>query len=505
MLLRAISRARHSVLNRGDKMFSFQFPGSQMPYINSLIRQGAESRIKDSEFIIKELNEFMNSPKRADMIKGVNYYRGMHDILHRQRTVIGVDGKPEAVDNIPNNRIVNNQYKKMVDQKVNYLCGKKVTYNSENKAYADSVTEILGGDFNRTLKRLCEDSLNCGIGWLYVNYDDKGELSFRRFRPWEIMSGWSDEEHTKLSYAVRVYEVIEYESKTREIKTHVEVFDSSGIKRFILDSGKLIPDGIDWETPYFYKGNKKLNWNKIPLIPFKYNDSEIPLIKNVKTLQDGLNLVLSNFQNGMEEDPRNTILVLKNYDGENLGEFRKNLATYGAVKVRSADGSDGGVDTLSIEVNSENYKAIIDIFKKAIIENAMGYDAKDDRLGGNANQMNIQSMYSDIDLDANGMELEYQASFEELLEFVKAHLANTGKGNFESEKLEVIFNRDILINEGEAIDNCAKSKGLISDETIVAQHPWVDDVPAELERIRKESKALMGEYPEPKIAGGEDE
>ena len=41
-------------------MFSFQFPGSQMPYINSLIRQGAESCIKDSEFIIKELNEFMN-------------------------------------------------------------------------------------------------------------------------------------------------------------------------------------------------------------------------------------------------------------------------------------------------------------------------------------------------------------------------------------------------------------------------------------------------------------
>ena len=486
-------------------MFSFQFPGSQMPYINSLIRRGAESRIKDDEFIIKELNEFMNSPKRADMIKGINYYRGMHDILKRERTVIGEDGTPEPVYNIPNNRIVNNQYKKMVDQKVNYLCGKKVTYNSENKAYADSVAELLDGDFNRVLKRLCEDSLNCGIGWLYVNYDDKGELAFRRFRPWEILPGWADEEHTELSYAVRMYEVIEYEGKTREIKTHVEVFDSSGIKRFIYDGGKLIPDGIDWKTPYFYKGNTGLNWNKIPLIPFKYNDDEIPLIKNVKTLQDGLNLVLSNFQNGMEEDPRNTILVLRNYDGENLGEFRKNLATYGAIKVRSADGTDGGVDTVSIEVNSENYKAIIDIFKKAIIENAMGYDAKDDRLGGNANQMNIQSMYSDIDLDANGMELEYQASFECLLEFIKAHLANTGKGNFEGKRLEVIFNRDILINEGEAIENCSKSKGLISDETIIAQHPWINDITAELERIEKENKAMAEEYREPMLAGGEDE
>ena len=48
----------------------------------------------------------------------------------------------------------------------------------------------------------------------------------------------------------------------------------------------------------------------------------------------------------MEEDPRNTILVLKNYDGENLGEFRQNLSTYGAVKVRTIDGAMGGVETL---------------------------------------------------------------------------------------------------------------------------------------------------------------
>ena len=68
------------------------------------------------------------------------------------------------------------------------------------------------------------------------------------------------------------------------------------------------------------------NWEKIPLIPFKYNDKEIPLIKMVKSLQDGLNLITSNFQNVMEEDTRNTILVLVNYDGEKLGDFRRNLA-----------------------------------------------------------------------------------------------------------------------------------------------------------------------------------
>ena len=144
------------------------------------------------------------------------------------------------------------------------------------------------------------------------------------------------------------------------------------------------------------------------------------------------------------------------------------------------------METLEIEVNADNYKTIIDIFKKALIENGMGYDAKDERLSGTPNQMNIQSMYSDIDLDANDMETELQAAFEDLLWFVNAHLANTGQGDFEGEDVTVIFNRDILINETEAIANCQASVGLLSEETIIGQHPWIDDPQLELERLEKQ-------------------
>lgn len=141
---------------------------------------------------------------------------------------------------------------------------------------------------------------------------------------------------------------------------------------------------------------------------------------------------------------------------------------------------------MQVEVNSENYKSILEIFKKAIIENAMGYDAKDDRLAGNPNQMNIQSMYSDIDLDANSMETEYQASFEELLYFINSHLHNTDKGDFFDEEINIIFNRDMLISETEIIENCQRSVGILSDETILAMHPWVDDVHGEIERIKNQ-------------------
>ena len=483
----------------------FKFLLNEAPNIATV----SDDRITDEKYILEEIKNFKISQKRRDMFNGEKYYAGMHDILLRKRTVIGDNGDLEEVTNLPNNRIVDNQYKKMVDQKTNYLLGQPLTFQTKNKTYELLLKQIFGKRFQRKLKSVGEDSFNGGIGWLFVHYDENGEFTFKRFKPFEVIPGWSDAEHTKLDYAIRLYEVIVYEGKQKKVVERVEVYDDKGISYFELsNSGSLKPI-----EPYFQnyftmtdeEGNSVgYNWTRIPLIPWKYNSKEIPLIKMVKSLQDGLNLIESNFQNAMEEDTRNTILVLKNYDGQNLGEFRKNLAQYGAVKVRTVDGADGDVDTLQIEVNSENYKAILEIFKKAIIENAMGYDAKDDRLAGNPNQMNIQSMYSDIDLDANNMETEFQASFEELLWFVNCHFANVGLGDFENEEVDVIFNRDILISEGEVIDNVNKSQDL-SLESRLAQHPWVDDVQAELERIKKEREENMEQYGSAFNPGGNSE
>ena len=55
-------------------------------------------------------------------------------------------------------------------------------------------------------------------------------------------------------------------------------------------------------------------------------------------------------------------------------------------------------------------------------------------------------------------------------------------------EVKVIFDRDVLINESEAITNCKNSVGILSDETIVKMHPWVSDPEQELERIKKEKE-----------------
>ena len=101
--------------------------------------------------------------------------------------------------------------------------------------------------------------------------------------------------------------------------------------------------------------------------------------------------------------------------------------------------------------------------------------------------MNIQAAYSDMDLDANEMESEFQSSLEDILWFANVYLGFV-KGIKPDSRVEFIFNRDMLTNTTEMIQNCQASTGIISRETIVANHPWTTDTAKELEKIKKEQE-----------------
>ena len=449
----------------------------------------------DKRFLELEITAWLKSPERAKQIAGEMYYDGGHAVLGRKRMALDDDGKPKELKHLPNNRLVNNLYSKMVDQKTNYSFGRPFSFDTENTKYAETLGTVLGPRFRRLMRNVGEGAWIGGKSWVYPYYES-GVLSFKRFPADEVLAFWADADHTILDAAVHVYMVLEYdEHEQAKDVVKVEVMHGGGVDCFIRkDDGTLEPDPQAASGDYITKVDPATqqvttyNWERIPLVCFKSSHHEIPLLSRVKCLQDAYNDVLSNFANQMEEDIHSTILVIKNYDGEDLGTFRRNIMEYGSIKVRSYEGSEGGVETLQIEVNAENYKVLLSLLKDAIIENARGYDAKDDRMSGNPNQMNIQSMYSDIDLDANGIETEFQASMEELLWFVNKHLANTGGGSFEGAEVTVIFDRDVLINETEAINNCKNSVGILSDETIVKMHPWVSDPEQELKRIKAEKE-----------------
>ena len=477
--------------------------------INDIVTAGAANKVSDTEFLERELQKFITSPKRKHMIDGDLYYDYEHAINKKKRMVIGKDGQLVVDTHLPNNRFTDNQYGNMVDQKVNYLLCKPVTFNTENEQYVDALKKVFNKRFHRLLKNLGKDSYNGGIAWLYPYYDENGEFKFKKFHPWESLPFWKDDDHTELDFFVRVYEVESYEGVVEKTITYVEVYDTQGIHKFTFDGNRLVPD---YSTYYFEldsDGEKiPYNWNKVPLIPFKANSTETSLLKKCKSLQDGINYVLSNFGDGMEENASgNSILIIKNYDGTDLGQFRQNLSQYKAVKVRTVEGAEGGIDSLQIEVNCDNYKAILTELRKALVQNCKGYDVEELKSQGSPNEMTIKAVYSAIDLDANEIETEYQASFEELLWFVNQHLLNIGVGDFNGEDVEVIFNRDMMVNESQIIADINASSAVLSKRTCIAQHPYVIDVDAELDQIKAEQEEAMEQYGNAfmqKPEGGED-
>ena len=443
------------------------------------------------------VSNWLNSKERKEMLTAKRYFEGYHDILQRERTVINESGGLSPVHNLPNNRLIDNQYRKLVEQKTNYALGKPMTIATSSDNYLQELNKIFSKKLLRQIRVLGEEAVNGGIAWLYPYYGADGEFKIKVFPSYEVLPIWTDNSHTELAKAIRVYgdsELLE-NGTTKEI-TVVEVYSENGIDRYIKDGNSFNLHPTLPHINYMRIDDTEYNWQRIPIIPFKYNSKEIPLIRNVKSLQDSLNQVLSNFQNNMEEDPRTTILILKNYDGTNIPEFRRNLATYGVVKVHTVDGVQGGVDTLKVEVDATNYQALLMQLKRAIVENGRGFDAKEERMDGDPNQMNIESMYTDIDLDVNQMETEFQAGFEELKWFIDQHLIHIGKGDFSEEKVEFIFNRDIFINEDAIIDNCVKSVGILSNKTILGRHPWVADIQHELKQIEEDKQAELQEMEE---------
>lgn len=479
--------------------FPYQGVSTENDRLKGIIEDGAKKGITHKKQLEIEIEQFKTSREREWMFIGDKYCEGDHDILYRKRKILNDKGELEEVENLPNNKRLDNQYAKLVDQKVNYLLAKPLTIKTENKAYQKALKLVLNKRFHKTFRYLGEYVLNHGLSWLYPYYNENGQFTFMILPAYEVLPYWKDREKTILDYAVRIFNVEVWKGDKKEIIEKVEIYTLDGIERYILENGELVPDVEVGEFATYLTAKTEdkmtaLNWERVPLIPFRYNHHEIPLIKRVKSLQDGINEILSDFNNNMQEDARSTLLIVHNYDGQDLGQFRKNLAEFGVIKVRTtATGKDGKVETLHIEVNKDNYESILRLFKKAIIENGRGYDAKDDRMSNNPNQMNIQSMYLDIDLDSNGIETEFQASFEELLWFINKHLEHKKQGNFENEEVDIIFNRDILINESEVIDNLNKSVDL-SQESRLEQHPYVTDVPLEIKRKKKERQEQMNEF-----------
>lgn len=435
--------------------------------------------LKEAELISLEAWRFLKSEERQWMLTGQRYYQNEGDICLRRRLVIGENGLPQEDPTLINCRIAHGFVRKLVDQKCQYLFGRPFTIRAENAEFAAEIGKIFDREMRNRMKNLCKEAINKGIGWLQAYVED-GQLKFAKIPAEQVVPLWENEEHTRLQGVVRVYEVEAYTGRECRRETRAEHWHADGVDGYILRDGEFFADPENWGRAHLRIDGKPYNFEEIPFIPFKYNEEEMPLIRFVKPLADDYDLLKSEDADNLLDSP-NAVMVLTNYDGEDLGEFRRNLARYKAVKVSD----NGGLDVKTAPLSTDAVNAHLERTRKDLYETGRGVDTQREGFG-NLSGVALKFLYADLDLDCAGIETEFAAGFEKMLRFIRCWLMLAGRGDFAGEEAQLILNRDILINEAEAIEGCVQSAGMLSERTILENHPWVESAEEEARRIFKE-------------------
>lgn len=446
----------------------------------------------NKDLILEEIKEFDSSSKKAWMLKGEKYYMVENDINNRVFYCYE-DGKRVLDINRTNNKLNHADYKNQVDDKVNYLLGRPYTLKCANEEYLNQVKTALGKHFIDTLNELAYEASNKGIGWLQVYLDEKGKLKFMVIPAEQIIPIWKDRNHKELEAVIRQYEQVEYVGKKKQLVTKVQYWTADTVEYYIKKDNDLILDSEmyleanEGSLGHFTEDNIASSWGQVPFVAFKNNWLELTDLKFVKSLIDNYDLSRSEVANYVE-DLQNLIFILKGYGGEDLSEFISDLKRYRAVKID--DPADGGLDTLTPTMDITAMKEHFEQLKKDIIESGQGVNKKVEGVGSAVSGIALKFLYSGLDLKCNQLDIHFTRGFENLLYFINVFLNKRAvvEDMDELEEVEIIFNRDITINEMEAIEGCQKSKGVISNKTIVANHPWVTDAEEELRELEQEQE-----------------
>ncbi|MFA6732996.1 MAG: phage portal protein [Sphaerochaeta sp.] len=439
-----------------------------------------------ADFIQWVIGQWGSDPRLKEMMTGQEYYENDNDIHRRHRSIYGYTGEEETPSWLTNNRIAHPFLRKMVRQKIGYLLGHEVRWDTDNTTLKGRLEDYIDKDFQRIIKQTATNAVVQGIGWLQAYYDDNGRLQFKRIPGSEVIPFWGDNDHTQLNAVIRVYETAKWTGLDVEQEDHAELYTTDGVIHYVkgIKSGTWAIDENVPVTPNFVTAAEDGSeegrvWERIPFIPIKYNPEEQPLLHYVKDIIDDYDRRVSDMSNSLEDEP-DKIKIVKNYDGTNKREFIRNLAELHTAFVRA----DGGLDTVDTSISGDAAEKHLDRLRKDLYEAASGVDTQSNNIG-DASGVALRFLYSDLDLDCQIFGGELSWALDRCLWFVLQDLGM----NEDDVKVDWKYTTSTIINETERISNIKNSQGLLSDRTLIAAHPLVNNVDDELKQIAAEDEA----------------
>lgn len=406
--------------------------------------------------LLKKMFQKFNQEVQPKLKKYKNYYDGIQDIL-----------KKEYSDSTkPCNKTVINYCKNIVDSYCGYLATPGyITYKS-NEDIADIMEVLKYNDYQAQDADFLLDALVYGKAAELMYLDTQGQVRFRLISPLQCFAVYDDSLTGDMLYFVRWYEASQWDDSR---KYYVDVYSDYSIKHYEMhgDGGYIAFLGEDLH--YF---------SQCPANVFILPD-EKNIFDCIMSLQDSANELLS----GEIDDYSafcDAYLILEGMDAEeeDIQEMKENrvmlIPEGGKAYWLTKAANDAQVENIMKRIHDSIYR----------IAQCPDFSSES-FVGGVSSGVAIRYRLTGMETKAGKIEAVMKKALQRRIEII-CGIASLKLGEEVFKDIEIDFKRNIPEDITTTINLVNGLTGKVSDKTLLAQLPFVDNVDEELEAIQEQ-------------------
>lgn len=413
--------------------------------------------------LLSKLIQKFNSSVLPNLQKWDNYYKGKHLILNK----FYADSSKEC------NHIVTNFCKIIADTYNGYICGKPVSYTS-NDNIEDVQEAINYNDDNSENISWCMNALIYGIGYELQWIDKNAQVRYSQVSPLNAFAVYDNTLDCELLNFVRWYKADNFDDMSDEYI--LEVYSASDIQRYKTNS--LMSSFTPIETINHHFGD-------VPVSVFKLNEAAESIFHSIITLNDAYNELQSS-----EIDDFNAwvdaylALIGVDADPEDIAAMKEN---------RVLILPEGASATWLVKNASDTQIVnMLDNIKKNIFKVTACPDMADDNFLA---QSGTALAYKLVGFEnvASGIVARFTKAIQRRIELI-CNILNLKASDAVWRDININFVRNLPVNTTEIIQLINQLKGTVSDKTLLSQLPFIDDIDSEIEAVEAQKARNMDLY-----------
>lgn len=371
----------------------------------------------------------------------------------------------------PNNKTANPYASYITDTLVGYFMGEPVSYNAEDKNMLQEINMIFEyNDEADENAELAKDASIYGVAYeeLYFSEDDK-IVRFKRLDPKEVIPVYDKTIEENLICIIRYYEDFNYVDQKKSYI--VEVIDEVEVTRY--RTNEMFSNFALLENYPHYFG-------VVPIAIYENNEDRMGDFEKVIDLIDAYDKMESDTLNDFEYFV-DAYLALYGFtaDTEDIQQMKQNR-----VLLMDEGTSAEWLIKSENDATTENMKNRLD---KDIHKFSKCPNLADEEFASNASGVAIKFKLLGTENLTSIKERKFKKGLQQRLECMSM-INGLMRGGFDWRAIEIIFTRNIPSNDTDIANMVNTLSGIVSDETLLAQIPFVEDVEAELERIKKQKE-----------------